>query len=191
MSTAILLNAGALTWHADLLGEREARKLSWVWGWRWRWWKGLLRGEVGWRRLRRLTRSTLKRTGRLLGRALRWPIGRGPASEGGEFDSDFDRLQGFGTRLVMAFSGDEPLFEELQADGVPERLSRWPDIELSSLPGCDHPLRSLAAQVATGDLLDRALAKELNPGAETGLEGPVPARGRGSRAMGRGRHGAA
>jgi pimeloyl-ACP methyl ester carboxylesterase len=158
VSTAVLLNSGALTWRPDLPGEREARKLTRFRGWRWRWWKGLLRGEIGWMRLRRMTRMTLRASARRVARALR-PPGRRPASAGSEFDSDFDRLQSLGARLVMAFSGDEPLYEELQADSVPKRLPRWPGIGLETLPGADHTLRPIAAQVAAAELLDGIVAR--------------------------------
>jgi pimeloyl-ACP methyl ester carboxylesterase len=162
VSTAVLLNSGALAWHPDLPGEREARKLTRVRGWRWRWWKGLLRGEIGWTRLRRMIRLMLKASRRRLARALRSPGSR-PAAADSEFDSDFDRLQSLGTRVVMAFSGDEPLHEELRADGVPERLGGWPGIELEILPGSDHTLRPIAAQVAAAELLDGILARVAPP----------------------------
>jgi pimeloyl-ACP methyl ester carboxylesterase len=172
VSTAVLLNSGALAWHPDLPGEREARKLTHVWGWRWRWWKGLLRGEIGWTRLCRMTRLMVKTWGRRVTRAL-WP-GHRPASTGSQFDQDFDLLLGGGTRLVMAFSGDEPLHEELRADGFPERLSRWPGIELEILPGNDHTLRPIAAQVVAAELLDGTLVRAMSLGDADGQAASHP-----------------
>jgi hypothetical protein len=77
-----------------------------------------------------------------------------------------DRLRDTGTRLVLAFSGDEGLHAELEAYGVLARLEQWPTVELALLPGRDHTLRPMIVQRAVHELLDRQLAIEL---AGTGL----------------------
>jgi alpha-beta hydrolase superfamily lysophospholipase len=175
--TAILLNAGALTWHSNLLNDREARKLARVL--RRRWWKKLLLGDVGIGQLRTFARSIVRKTGQLLARPWQLLTGRGSGSEAERgFDSEFDRLRDLDTRLTMAFSGEEPLQAELRAEDVPARLERWPNITLASLPGSDHTLRPLAAQAAARELLDRELEQALAhqeaaaPGAGPGIAQP-------------------
>jgi alpha-beta hydrolase superfamily lysophospholipase len=160
VQTAVLLNAGALKWHPDLLGDREARKLARVL--RRRWWKKLLLGEISLQQLRILGRSILRKAGQLTWRAVRLLTGREntPAGDRG-FDAEFDRLVELDTRLTMAFSAEELLHAELRSAGIPARLESWPNIELESLPGDDHTLRSIPAQVAARELLDRELERAL------------------------------
>jgi pimeloyl-ACP methyl ester carboxylesterase len=158
--TALLLNAGALRWHADLPSDREARKLARVL--RRRWWKKLLLGEISPEQLRVLGRSILRKAGQLAWRALRLLTGHENMSVGDRgFDAEFDRLGELDTRLTMAFSAEELLHAELRSVGIPARLERWPNIELGSLPGDDHTLRSISAQVAARELLDRELERAL------------------------------
>jgi pimeloyl-ACP methyl ester carboxylesterase len=174
VSTALLLNAGALKWHPDLIGDREARKLARVLSRRW--WKKFLSGEIGLERLLAIARSVLGKMGQLARRPLRLLTGRGNASVDRSFDADFDRLRDLDTRLTMAFSGEEPLDAELRAEGIPARLERWPSIELASLPGDDHTLRAISAQVAAREFLDGELERALErERVAAGDSGPGPA----------------
>ncbi len=167
---ALLLNAGALTWHANLLNQREARKLDRVY--RLHWWGKLLRGEVGLSRLWVFARLSLVKAGRLARRQVNRLAGRRGAP-GAEFslDSDLDRMRDSGTRLVLAFSEGEPLHTELEAKGVLDRLDRWPNLELGSLPGSDHTLRPAAAQIAARELIDSEVERSAasRPQAASGL----------------------
>jgi dienelactone hydrolase len=144
VEAAVLLNAGALRWHPEILGEREARKISQIR--HWRRWKKLLRGDIGRERLGSFLRSLLRRLSRRAG-------GRR------DFDADLDRLRERGTRLSMAFSGSESLAAELESEAIPSRLERWPNVTIQALPGEDHTLRPLSAQLAARDLLDRELER--------------------------------
>ncbi len=155
--TALLLNAGALTWHDNLLKQREARKFDRMF--QRRWWGKLYRGEV-----RILTPVEFAR---LVAAKLTSPWGRlggrsaGSASRS-EIGSDLDLLRNSGTSLVMAFSGDEALATELAAEGILDNLERWPNLALRELPGSDHTLRSVSAQRAAAELLDRELERVLS-----------------------------
>ena len=164
-AAALLLNAGALVWHSELLAEREARKLGRVF--ERRWWHKLSRGEVGLARLRALAASLLARLAHLARSSARRLTGRGEALEGiRSIATLLDLLRETEIPVVMAFSGDEPLYTDLEAADIPAHLDRWPNVELGSLPGYDHTLRPIAAQRAARELLDHELARVLD------LEGP-------------------
>lgn len=143
VETAVLLNAGALTWADDILEKRQAQKLGRIR--EGRWWAKLLRGEIRLRRALYFARLAVRRS-----------LSRGDRDgAGADLASDLDRSGP--TRLVVAFSDGEPLFRELEYSGIIERSSAWPNLDLRRLPGSDHTLRSAAAQIAAAELLDEAL----------------------------------
>jgi alpha-beta hydrolase superfamily lysophospholipase len=185
VTTALLLNSGALEWDPALIAQREARKLG-------RaadpgMWRKLLRGEVSAAKLGNLARSLVTQTRRRAGGA-----GRAGAAE---IEADLDRLRDSGISVTMAFSDREPLFEELQASGILGRLKRWPNVELARLPGDDHTLRPIGAQAGARSLLDRGLEQAIGRGvsfrASSGARAVSQADGRGSRARDRVPRGAA
>ncbi len=150
--TALLLNPGALTWNSAMVADREFRQLSRLL--RWTWWRKLFAGEIrrdGWRVLNDLVRRKLTASARRLRAG-------GKGSSPPEVDRLFDLLRAADTRLVLAFSGSEPLEAELRAGGLLRHLDRWPNIELVSLPDDDHTLRPPRAQTAAHELLDNELA---------------------------------
>jgi pimeloyl-ACP methyl ester carboxylesterase len=151
--TALLINAGALSWHDNLLKEREARKFDRMF--QRRWWGKLRRGEV-----RVLKPADLARlsTAKVASLPRRLSARSAAVIETrSELDSDLDLMRDSGTRLTMAFSADEALHTELAAEGILDQLERWPNLELHELPGSDHTLRPVAAQAAAAELLDREL----------------------------------
>lgn len=147
VEAAILLNAGALVWHENILGEREVRKISQAR--QLERWKKLLSGGIESRRLRSFLREAL--------RGSSWRRAGGPQDLG----ADLDRLLANGVRLTLAFSAREPLAAELEREGVMDRLSEWPNVSVHTLPGSDHTLRPLAAQRAAWRLLDEELGRTL------------------------------
>jgi alpha-beta hydrolase superfamily lysophospholipase len=155
--TALLLNAGALTWHDNLLEQREARKFDRMF--QRRWWGKLYRGEV-----RVLKPADVARLGRAKVGSLPRRLGGRSATAvaSNEIDLDLDAMRDAGTSLRMAFSADEPLHAELAAEGILDQLDRWPNLELQELPGSDHTLRSVAAQNAAAKLLDGELERVLS-----------------------------
>ncbi|MFL5896887.1 MAG: hypothetical protein ACJ76D_00245 [Solirubrobacterales bacterium] len=150
---AVLLNAGALVWHENILSEREVRKISQAR--QWRRWKKLLSGRVERDRLRSFARSLARRS--LWRRRRR-------ADDG--LLGDLDRLRGAGVRLTLAFAENEPLASELEREGVVARLEDWPNVSVRSLPGGDHTLRPVAAQRAAHSLLDEELGRSLGTAQE-------------------------
>jgi pimeloyl-ACP methyl ester carboxylesterase len=161
VETALLLNAGALVWHDNLMRQRQARKLERLWQPSW-WWKAL-RGEFSLSRLwffARLAGAKAAKGARRLARAL--PGGSAaPSPAGSSIDADLDRIRDRGAALTLAFSAQEPLHTELEAKGVLGQLERWPNLRLVDLPGSDHTLRSAAAQIAVRELLDGELERAL------------------------------
>ena len=165
VTAALLLNPGALDWHADLLEARQAARVH-----RLReiaWWRRILHGAVPVARMgataaalaRRALRGVVQAPNRVLGRL------RGAPSAGADTDSAeaiLDRLSATKTTVVLAFSVDEPLYAELERDGFVARARRWPTVHIERLPGRDHTLRPIVAQRAAQALLDRELARELD-----------------------------
>jgi hypothetical protein len=80
---------------------------------------------------------------------------------GDELDHAFDSLRDSGKTLTVAFSGEEPLHEELARDGRLERLERWPNLDLEMLPGVHHSLREINAQHAAHQAIDQAIIRDL------------------------------
>ena len=68
-----------------------------------------------------------------------------------------DRQRAKETRVVLAFSGDEPVYDELTAGGFLARPASWPHLVVTHLPGSDHTLRPVVAQRAFHDMLDHEL----------------------------------
>ncbi len=153
VDVAVLINAGALVWHPGILGEREGRRAGRVL--RLEWWGRLVRGEIRWSKLPRLAGQLF--VGAL--RSVRRALGPKAPSAGSAIASDLDRLPSQ-RRVVLAFSGNEPLREELASHGILDRMDDWRGVEVVDLPGADHTLRAAVAQRAVGDLL----RSELRPG---------------------------
>ena len=67
---------------------------------------------------------------------------------------------------------------ELRADGLFERLDRWPNVTHREMPGLDHTFRPIVAQTAVQELLDEALEIELGrldaPSADASPPGATP-----------------
>jgi hypothetical protein len=80
---------------------------------------------------------------------------------GDELDHAFDSLRDSDKTLTVAFSGEEPLHEELAREGRLRRLDRWPNFSLERLPGVHHSLREVSVQHATHQAIDQAMTREL------------------------------
>jgi len=157
---AILLNARALSWDSAFERRREARKLGRLLDRRS--WRRFLRRETGMPRLRAVAWA-LASGARVAALNLPSRLGAGRRAEGHEDQvaATLDRLRDTRTKVVMAFSDDEPLHAELEAHGLMKRLDSWPNLTTARLPGRDHTLRPIVAQRAAHELLDRALEAEL------------------------------
>lgn len=156
---ALMMNPRILVWDDELLSRRDAlavvrlRNASA--------WRQLLRGEVTLKRTRAILRALLlhaPRWARRLPSTLRSGRRRwiGP-----DADALLATLRERNTRVLMAFSGDEPLYDELERDGYLARLDEWPNMEIHSLPGRDHTFRPIVVQRAVREQLDRELTRVL------------------------------
>ena len=165
VTAALLLNPGALDWQPDLVEARQAARVQRLR--RIEWWRRVLGGDVSADRIvetvaalvRNRTRALAALPGRLASRLAgrTSPDEDHPASAA----SILDRLSAAGTTVVMAFSDDEPLYDELERDGFLDRAHRWGTLRLERLPARDHTLRPIVAQRAAHALLDRELEREL------------------------------
>jgi hypothetical protein len=148
VESEVLLNAGALRWHPGILEERDGRRFGRLL--RRRWWGMLMRGEIK-------ASSVLHLVGLIpaaVARMARRLLGRRKASGGPGIEADLDSLR-TGQRVTIAFSGSEPLREELERLGILRRVENWPGVRISMLPGADHTLRPPVAQHAARELIER------------------------------------
>lgn len=157
---AYLLNPGALEWRPDLVQRRNARRILRLGDVRW--WSRLLRGHVRLSRIRAIAVAALRE-----GVGLRAASGTS-ATRNGVPSPEMsprrivDRLAARGTTVVLAFSDDEALHDELARDGFLDHAARLATVHLEALPGRDHTLRPIVAQQAVHALLDRALRADLD-----------------------------
>jgi pimeloyl-ACP methyl ester carboxylesterase len=153
---ALIINPRAMIWDADLLTRREAQKVERLL--EPALWQRVVRGKVPVSRMVAVSRAVASRASSTATRAP----GRLRAARRSERGVDptlarFDALHDLGTRVLLAFSDDEPVYDELKADGILARLDRWPNVELKHLPQRDHTLRPIVAQRALSEMLDLEL----------------------------------
>jgi pimeloyl-ACP methyl ester carboxylesterase len=149
---AFMLNPRALFWNPSLAISRDFRRgllrLSS--------WRRVLRREVP---LARMFTLAVRAPLVLPRRALtRWYARRRGRDE---LDRALDRLLDSDKHLYFFFSGNEPLYEELELEGRLEQLDRRANVGLELIPDRDHTLRPFQAQRAAHQALDRALDEEL------------------------------
>jgi alpha-beta hydrolase superfamily lysophospholipase len=159
---AVMLNPRVLYWDSGLEARRAAREVGGSLA-RGSSWRRVLEGRVSPARMlgmaivliRRIVRAGIESPARLRDARRRRRAG------GDEVELALDRLRDSDKRLLLAFSGSEPLRDELERDGHLSQLARWPNLELADLPGSVHTLRPLNAQRAAHDLIDRVVEAEL------------------------------
>lgn len=152
---ALMVNPRLLVWDPQVLARREAGTLTELQ--RAAGWRRLLTGEVTLSRMWAVMRAVVVRAFLAVARlpsALRRRRGQVAASP---FEELLARLRNNGTRVLMAFSGDEPLRDELEGQGFFAHLDRWPNLAVRELPGRDHTFRPIVAQRAVQTLLDSEL----------------------------------
>lgn len=148
---ALLLNPRALYWDVWLETARDLRRGVL----RTSAWRKALRGQMPPARIAEAVARAPAAPLELARRAL----ARSKARRSGvdRIGLAFDRLCQAGKPISLMFSADEPLLEELESDGYVDRLDRWPNIEIQSLPGSVHTLRPLQAQRAAHRAMDAAI----------------------------------
>ena len=102
-----------------------------------------------------LEKLTLKRAARLGSRLLRRRARANPDTA-----EAFEMLRRRGQQVVMGFSGDEPLYEELQRELTLAGLLRL-GVRVAELPCKSHTLKPLTAQQAGHSLIDEAVSAAL------------------------------
>ena len=153
---ALAINPRVLVWHPTILVRRSAylvNKVLEVGSW-----QRILNGEttparvfaIGRAAVAEAPRAVLRYASRLRGERQLYPWS-------GHLEERLEQLRDSGTRVVLAFAGDEPVYDELEQDGVLARLDRWPNVVVLRLPGEDHTLRPIAAQRALHRLFDAEL----------------------------------
>jgi dienelactone hydrolase len=157
---ALLMNPRLLVWDPERVSRREALKLTRLRNPAWR--RRILRGEVRLSRMSAIVRALIVHAWHGVAR-LPATLRRGHGHLGANpVEALLDRLRENGTRVLMAFSADEPLHDELEQEGFFAHLDRWPNVEVQALPGRDHTFRPIVAQRAVQALLDRELTRVLD-----------------------------
>ena len=142
VQSVIMLNPRLLFFDARSDARRELRKLRRILT------PAGLRGV-------NLEKLTLKRAARLGSRLLRRRARANPDTA-----EAFEMLRRRGQQVVMGFSGDEPLYEELQRELTLAGLLRL-GVRVAELPCKSHTLKPLAAQQAGHSLIDEAVSAAL------------------------------
>ena len=156
---ALMMNPRLLVWDPHVISRRVASQVT-----RLRdaaAWRQILRGEVTLAQMRAFVGAILAHGRRWLTRlpsAVRAMRGHRPRDPVEEL---LGRLRDKQTRVLIGFSGDEPLHDELERDGYLARLHEWPNVEVQTLPGRDHTFRPIVAQRAVQARLDRELTRVL------------------------------
>jgi hypothetical protein len=89
-------------------------------------------------------------------------IGRSARRAGeDELDRALDRLRDNDKHLQFIFSENEPLHEELERQGRLQQHDRWPNLELTVIPGRVHTLNPPYSQRHAHKALDQALDQAL------------------------------
>jgi alpha-beta hydrolase superfamily lysophospholipase len=88
-----------------------------------------------------------------------------PRTTDDEVDRLLDRLRDRRTRVLMLFTGKEPLYRELQERGRLAMLQRWPNLELVVMGNSSdtHTLAPVWLQRQVNELLDTRIIREISP----------------------------
>jgi hypothetical protein len=149
----LLLNLYAFFWTDALVAERETHATM-----------NALRGR-GWRRLagRRLSLERARALATsLYPSRLRAGAGRPvERSQSADIEATLDRLRERGTETLLLFSHGEALHEQLRRQGALDRLRRWPNLTVETLPSRNHMFRALWLQRQVHHALDQGLERVL------------------------------
>ena len=156
IQSVVAINPRVLIWDPDILRQRDAQDIALVLDRAA--WRRVLSGETSMGRVLQIARAAAVECSRMVQRGARALVGRRETPAwAGEMEKRLDQLAATNTRLVLAFSGDEPEQVELDEIGVFDRAATWPNLALRELPGHDHTLRPIAAQRAFHELVDAEL----------------------------------
>lgn len=88
-------------------------------------------------------------------------------AQSAEIELALDRLRDRGTETLLLFSQGEALHDQLRRQGVLDRLERWPNLTVETIPSRNHMFRALWLQRHVHESLDRALERVLAAKAPT------------------------
>jgi pimeloyl-ACP methyl ester carboxylesterase len=181
VTSVVMLNPRSLIWDERIYGKRRVREL------RERvllasTWRKALHGELNMARHVETARALAGRTARSP-RGLRRASAAAPARDVAHATSAalpqgvdrttalagiFDTLSARDQRLLLLFTGAEPLHEELTGRGLIDERDRWPNLTLAIRgTGADtHTLTPLRLQREVHELVDEALGSELRRAGE-------------------------
>jgi len=150
----LLLNLLAFSWSEDLGAARDARRTRALLSRRQ--WTEILQAAAnnGWR---------INRIATKLVRGL-WPSARRAETQRRatvEAAQALTQLNDRGVQILLALSHGEPLYDDLVADNLLDRLGEWPNLKLDHVPTDDHVFRSPWAQRHIDDALDGLLSRTL------------------------------
>ena len=168
----IMLNGSAIRWSDDLRTRREEAELNQ--SLRRRPLKKLLRGEIPPARLLPFLRSLSAMLVRRSVAALRRLWSRREPTYDELVEADLERAAAAGTRLLLAFSGDEGLHRELVRSGIAAKILATDGFTITELPGRDHTLRPASSQAVLRDLVLDQLRERTAEAAAT-VDQDVPA----------------
>lgn len=155
----LLLNLNAFFWTHELAAER--RTYGSITALRGRGWRRLASRGVSIERMRELASSLHPAQVRAgAGR----PIER---AQSAEIELALDRLRDRGTETLLLFSQGEALHDQLRRQGLLDRLERWPNLTVETIPSRNHMFRALWLQRHVHESLDRALERVLAAKAPT------------------------
>jgi hypothetical protein len=144
----VMLNPRLLAFDPAVEGNRELRKI------------GRLLTRRGLSNLLREKRK-VRRLGRFLAHVLESPmrmLRKDKEDSSDRVRDAFRAMQASGQRVDIAFSGDEPLQDELRKQGKITELEAM-GVAFYTLPHTSHTLKPLKAQQAANAVLDEAVAR--------------------------------
>jgi pimeloyl-ACP methyl ester carboxylesterase len=175
VSSIFLLNGAVFFWNPAISKLRDLRaglhNVSL--------WRRILRGQAS---LSRVWAVAVWSPMALL-TPLRRAAGRARARRrgGDQLDLALDSLRDSDQTVLLVFSEDEPLYDEMVRDGHVARRERWPNLKLRLIPGLDHTMREIHSQHAAHTEIDRAIDEELAR-ALGDTNAPIKSRGSANRA---------
>lgn len=144
-----LINLYSFFWSPELVAERDTQQsLSALQG---RAWRRVVRRQVTAEQIREAIHSISPAR---LRAGAGHPIER---AQSAEIERALDRLREQGTLGLLLLSRGEGLYDQLQRQGVLDRLDRWPNLAVEEIPTRDHMFRALWLQRHVHASLDREL----------------------------------
>lgn len=154
---SLMINLYCWYWSDSLVAERDRRASA----------AALRSGFLKRLRSGRVNADAVRRVVR--GYQPRWALGRlrhsVEAAQKPQIERALDNLRDRNTQLLFLFAESEPLYGELQRQGVLSEAERWPNAVFESMPTRDHMFRAFWLQQHVHDQLDRALDRVLGTAA--------------------------